>query len=154
MKQYWSNCIKASKKIINRYLIIINRLILLTHINDHGPVSYTQPWKVTLKSIPTQGRSLHPRTPRRGMVEDPAVQVWDWVIDCQPLHLQASCVSSAALEKLSAVSLVRSFIRVFYQVYHIFISLSECLTLGLSQTWLQHCSTLKAAWIPFFIYHW
>lgn len=50
--------------------------MLLTHTNDQGQISLTQPPGVTLRGVPTQEKGLH--TPEGGMIEVLTVQKCEW----------------------------------------------------------------------------
>lgn len=80
--------------------------MLLTHTKDCRQISFAQPWGITLRGIPNPREDVH-TLQERGMSEGPAIKDWDWSVS----SLQANCVSSAVLDKLSVVSLFPSYIR-------------------------------------------
>lgn len=131
--------------------------MLFTH--DCGLISFAQSWGVTLSSIPSQGRNLHTYTSRKGILEDYALKIWDWAFIVwsywlSVIGLQASCVSSATLDKLSVVSLTGSgyFTRCILSHLHLTIRMFN---FGTDESyWLQHYYVSKAAWWPLLHFPW
>lgn len=102
--------------------------MLLTHTNECGQISFSQLWGVTLRHIPAQGRNLHTSS-TKGIVGrlSQLIKKWEWAI-C----FQASCVSSASVDKLVVVvQLVCCFIRYFTRSATASPLYQVCLTLGL-----------------------
>lgn len=93
-------------------------------------------------------------TPRRGMVHDLLLKSGICIIyfavktEClSVICLQVTCVSSAGLEKLIAISLVCSFFWVFWKFYRIV----RMFNFGIDESnWFQHSSTPKTILCPLF----
>lgn len=102
--------------------------------------------------MPSQGRNLHTYTSRKGILEC----IWDWAFIVWSywlliIGLQASCVSSATLDKLSIVSLIGSGIlpglphRLTVRMFNFGTDESD---------WFQHYWASKASWWPRFHLPW